>query len=150
MSKKERRIAKREKIIAQGALNYIIKNGIILGMSYFFIWVFIPPFIDNKYTFNYIHEEKFKTRLIFIYIYSKKIIRSLIALNFKKKISNIQLKYYYRNQYIWLVFSWLNFFHKNHSFGLFLIFFLRVLFFLIGTNRLFQWIVPQIFYYFWF
>lgn len=44
---------------------YIIKTGIVFyGIIFFFLGVFLSPFIDYNFTFDFMYKETFKTRLI--------------------------------------------------------------------------------------
>ncbi|MBI6871228.1 hypothetical protein [Clostridium aciditolerans] len=65
MDKQEKRLAKWEKIKSKGLMSYMLKTGILYyGLSFFLTWVFLVPFIESSYTFNFIYKETFTTKLI--------------------------------------------------------------------------------------
>lgn len=65
MDKREKSLAKWEKIKSKGMMSFIVKRGILYyGLSYFLIWVFLAPFIDNNFTFKFVYKETFITKLI--------------------------------------------------------------------------------------
>lgn len=65
MDRQEKRMAKWKKIKSRGIIAYTIKMGIIFyGLSFFLTWVFLVPFVDSNFTFNFVYGETFITRLI--------------------------------------------------------------------------------------
>jgi len=65
MNKQERRLAKWNKIKIKGLMAYLLKMGLLYhGLTFFLIWTFLAPFIDNNYTFDFIYRETFKTKII--------------------------------------------------------------------------------------
>lgn len=65
MDKREKHKAKWEKIKSKGMMSYLFRMGILYyGLAFFLIWIFLVPFIDNNYTFNFVYKETFKTKII--------------------------------------------------------------------------------------
>lgn len=56
MDKRDKRLAKWKNIKSKGLVAYLLKIGILyFGLSLFLIWVFLVPFIDTNFTFNFIY-----------------------------------------------------------------------------------------------
>lgn len=65
MSNEERKRAAWEKHRTKGIIRYVLKMGLLyFGLSYFLIWVFLVPLIDNSFSFSFIYRETFTTRAI--------------------------------------------------------------------------------------
>lgn len=65
MNKQEKELAKWKRIKSKGLMSYLGRMGLLYyGLSFFLIWVFLVPFVDSNYTFNFIFKETFITRLI--------------------------------------------------------------------------------------
>jgi len=71
MNKEEKNLARWQRIKSKGLMAYIFKMGILYyGLSFFLIWVFLVPFIDNNYTFQFVNKETFETRVIVFVVFS--------------------------------------------------------------------------------
>lgn len=65
MDRGKNQLAKWENIKSKGLISYLFKIGILYyGLSFFLIWVFLVPFIDNNFTLIFLHKETFNTKLI--------------------------------------------------------------------------------------
>jgi hypothetical protein len=61
----EKQLKKWEKIKNKGLKSYLFKTGILYyGITFFFIWVFLAPFIDSNFKFDFIYKDTFNTKLI--------------------------------------------------------------------------------------
>jgi hypothetical protein len=71
MNKQQYQLEKWKKIKSKGMLSYIIKRGTVFyGIAFFIIWVFIAPFVDYSYTFTFVHNDRFITKVIVFAILS--------------------------------------------------------------------------------
>jgi uncharacterized membrane protein len=58
MNKQEKQLIKWKNIKSKGLISYIIKMGLFYyGITFFLIWVFLVPLINNNFTFNFIHKK---------------------------------------------------------------------------------------------
>lgn len=65
MTREEKYLEKWKKIKSKGLLSYLFKIGLgYYGLTFFLIWVFISPLIDNNFQFSFIYKETFKTKLL--------------------------------------------------------------------------------------
>lgn len=65
LSKTEKFLLRWEREKARGLLSYILRWGLLYyGGLYFLIWVFLVPFINNMYTFDFIYRDTFITKCI--------------------------------------------------------------------------------------
>ncbi len=87
MNKEEKRLAKWEKTKSKGLRLYLIKVGILrYGLLFYFIWAFLPPIIDNEFTFNLLDSNIFIIKLIIFGIISP-LFGVLLAYNRWKKLN---------------------------------------------------------------
>ena len=52
-------------------MSYLIKVGLLCyGTLFFFIWTFLPSFLDNNYTFDFLNTRQFNILLVIFGIVS--------------------------------------------------------------------------------
>lgn len=65
MNSEEKFLKRWEKSRKKGKLSYIIRWGLLFyGGTFFLIWTFLAPFIENGYNFSFIHKGTFILKLI--------------------------------------------------------------------------------------
>lgn len=70
-NKQQRQLERWKKIKSKGMFSHIIKRGTVCyGILYFIIFVFIAPFIDYRYSFDFVYNETFINKVIVFAILS--------------------------------------------------------------------------------